>query len=136
MWRLSKLKLLLASMAALFVFAVVPTVAANPVTGFGAVNAKNAICEGVSASGGSSGCSSSGGVSLSKIVKVVLNILSIVAAIIAVIMIVVSGLKFMTSGGNASDVASARNTLLYAIVGIIIVVFAQIIVRFVLKQTA
>lgn len=63
-----------------------------------------------------------------------LNILTVVVGIIAVVMIVYGGFRYVTSGGDATRVASAKNTLMYAIIGLIIAVLAQVIVKFVLKQ--
>lgn len=74
--------------------------------------------------------------SLSKALRTVLQILSLVAGVIAVIMLIVGGLKYVTSQGDANSAASARNTLIYAIVGLVVVVFAQLIVKFVLKRSA
>jgi hypothetical protein len=62
------------------------------------------------------------------------NILSLVVGVVAVIMIIVSGFRFMTSGGESSKVESAKNGILYAIIGIIIVALAQIIIRFVVNR--
>ena len=56
--------------------------------------------------------------------------------IVAVVMIIIGGLRYITSGGNDTNVASAKNTLLYAIIGLIIVSLAQLIVRFVLNKVA
>ena len=69
-----------------------------------------------------------------NILTLVLNIFSVVVGIIAVIMIIVGGFKYITSGGNDSNVASAKNTILYAVIGLIIVALAQIIVHFVLSK--
>jgi hypothetical protein len=54
--------------------------------------------------------------------------------VVAVIMIIVGGLKYITSGGDSGNITSAKNTILYAIVGLIVVALAQIIVRFVLER--
>jgi hypothetical protein len=51
-------------------------------------------------------------------------------------MIIIGGLKFITSSGNSDRVKSARNTILYAIVGLIIVALAQTIAHFVLAEAA
>ena len=59
------------------------------------------------------------------------NILSLVTAVIAVIVIVVSGIRLITSSGDANAISTARNTIIYAGVGIIVVVMAQTIVRFI-----
>ena len=66
----------------------------------------------------------------------VVNIFSIIVGIIAVIMIIYGGFKYITSGGDSGNVSGAKNTLIYAIVGLIIVALAQFIVRFVLNTTA
>ena len=98
--------------------------------------ARKAACEGISGTVGGNCASAASGNQLSKIVKAVLNILSLLAAIAAVIMIIVSGLKYVTSGGDSNSISSAKQTLIYAIVGLIIVASAQLIVRFVLNRTA
>lgn len=72
--------------------------------------------------------------SINKIVHTIINLLSAVVGIVAVIMIIVGGLRYITSGGNDTSVASAKNTILYAIIGLVIVAFAQILVRFTLSK--
>jgi hypothetical protein len=64
------------------------------------------------------------------------NIFTIIVGIVAVIMIIVGGFKFITSGGDSGRVTSAKQTIVYAIIGLIIVALAQVIVRFVLGQTS
>ena len=66
----------------------------------------------------------------------VINFLSLVVGVVAVVMIIVGGFKYITSGGDSGNVTGAKNTILYAIIGIIIVVLAQVIIRFVIGQTA
>jgi hypothetical protein len=71
------------------------------------------------------------------IITTVINLFSIIVGIVAVIMIIVGGLKYITSGGDSTAVSTAKNSILYAIIGLIIVALAQILVRFVLtKATA
>lgn len=94
--------------------------------------AKQQVCQGVSAGGGTCGASSD---SLTKTVTAILNVLSIIAGVAGVIMIIVSGLRYITSGGDAQSVSGAKRTLIYAIVGLVVVAFAQFIVRFVLGNT-
>lgn len=71
---------------------------------------------------------------INNLVHTVINLLSAIVGVVAVIMIIVGGLRYITSGGNDANVTSAKNTLLYAIIGLIIVALAQIIVRFVLTK--
>ena len=65
----------------------------------------------------------------------VVNIFSFVVGAIAVIMIIYGGFRYITSGGDSGSVGNAKNTLIYAIVGLVIVALAQIIVRVVLSTT-
>ena len=71
---------------------------------------------------------------IEDIVKLIINIFSWIVGIIAVIMIIVGGLKYITSGGDSGNVGSAKNTILYAVVGLIVVALSQFIVRFVLEK--
>lgn len=72
--------------------------------------------------------------SINNIVHTIVNLLSAIVGIVAVIMIIVGGLRYITSGGNDTSVTGAKNTILYAIVGLVVVALAQIIVRFTLSK--
>ncbi len=65
----------------------------------------------------------------------IVRLFSIIVGVIAVIMIIYGGFRYITSGGDSGRVGSAKNSLIYAIVGLIIVAIAQLIVHFVLSQT-
>lgn len=96
-------------------------------------SAKTAICEGVNL-GGSGGCGTGNPEgSINNIIKTVISFLSWIVGIISVIMIIIGGFKYIISSGDSANVTSAKNTILYAIIGLVIVAFAQIIVRFVLN---
>ena len=71
---------------------------------------------------------------LNNLIRKVINLLSLVVGVVAVIMIIIGGLRYITSGGSDTGVTSAKNTILYAIIGLIIVALAQLLVRFVLRQ--
>lgn len=71
-----------------------------------------------------------------SIITKVVNIFTVVVGIVAVIMIIVGGFRYITSGGESNAVSGAKKTILFAIIGLIIVVLAQVIVRFVLNTTA
>lgn len=71
---------------------------------------------------------------VNTIITTVINIFSLVVGVVSVIMIIVGGLKYITSGGEAGNVSGAKNTILYAIIGLVIVALAQVIVRFVLQR--
>lgn len=70
------------------------------------------------------------------LIKNIINTLSVLVGAICVIMVIIGGFKFVTSGGDSNATTSARNTVLYALVGLIIVAFAQVIVQFVLQRVA
>jgi hypothetical protein len=71
---------------------------------------------------------------INNLIHTIVNLLSAVVGIVAVIMIIFGGLRYITSGGNDSSVTSAKNTILYAIIGLIIVALAQVLVRFTLNK--
>jgi magnesium-transporting ATPase (P-type) len=73
---------------------------------------------------------------VNNLIKTIVNLLSAVVGIVAVIMIIFGGLRYITSGGNDSSVTGAKNTILYAIIGLIIVALAQVLVRFTLNKVA
>jgi hypothetical protein len=95
-------------------------------------SAKQDVCNGITAAGGS--CSENGN-NLTGVIRTVINIISVAAGIAAVIMIILGGLRYITSGGDSSKVSGAKSAIIYAIVGLVIVVFSQAIVRFVLGKT-
>ncbi len=72
--------------------------------------------------------------SLNDTIATVINILSIIVGIIAVIMIIIGGFRYITSGGDSTKVTGAKNTILYALIGLVVVALAQIVVRFVLSK--
>ncbi len=81
------------------------------------------------------GCDPKAEGAVQRLVRLAVQLLSIVAGVIAVIMIIVAGLRYITSQGEAAATASAKNALIYAVVGIVVVAFAQILVRFVLSRS-
>lgn len=66
--------------------------------------------------------------------QTVMNILMFLLGAIAVIMIVIAGIRYTTSNGDASTIKSAKDTILYAVVGIIVALIAYAIVSFVITQ--
>ena len=51
-----------------------------------------------------------------------------IALVIGVIMIIISGILWLTAGGNSEKVASARRTLIGGIIGITVALFAGVVV--------
>ena len=73
---------------------------------------------------------------IKSIAVTVVNILSVVVGIVAVVMIIYGGFRYITSGGESGNVSGAKNTLLFAIVGLVIVALAQVIVRWVIGTSS
>jgi len=65
-------------------------------------------------------------------VTTITNVLLFVVGALSVIMLIIGGLRYVVSGGNASAVTAAKNTILYAIVGLIVAFLAYSIINFVL----
>ena len=101
----------------------------------------NKVAEGANdAAGSTSGSSNaincgstSGGDAIAKLAAKVVNIFSIVVGAAAVIMIIYAGFRYITSGGSSERVGGAKNSLIYAIIGLVIVAIAQLIVHYVLN---
>ncbi len=72
--------------------------------------------------------------SVTDLANTIIDIFSLIVGIVSVIMIIIAGLRYITSGGEAQNVTNAKNTILYAIVGLVIVIFAQTIVKFVITK--
>ena len=62
------------------------------------------------------------------------RLISYITGVAAIIMITVGGLMYILSDGDASKISSARTTILYALIGLVIVATAQGIVVFVLSR--
>ena len=72
--------------------------------------------------------------SLGSIFKNVVNILLYVIGAISVIMLIFGGIRYATSAGNSNNVTAAKNTIMYALIGLVIAVLAYAIVNFVLTS--
>ncbi len=80
-------------------------------------------------------CASSAG-GESKLINTVSNVLMAIYGIVgvlAVVMIVVGGVKYMTSQGDPGKIQSAKNTIMYSIIGLVIVLAAFAITNFILS---
>lgn len=121
---MKKLLLLIAPLA----FAIL--VLASPLTTFAQTPADEA-CAGIQAAGGT--CDTGGGAQdkAGGLVRTITNTLSWIVGAVAVIMIIIGGFRYLISGGDSNGVSSAKNTIMYALIGLLVVIFAQVIVAFV-----
>ena len=67
----------------------------------------------------------------SGIFHTIANVLIYIVGAVAVIMLIIGGLRYVISQGDKSNVESAKNTILYAVIGIVVAILAYAIVNFV-----
>lgn len=132
---MKKLKLFFVSILAMFSLSP----ALMPVMASAATSADNLACGVKGDIAGTTGtCNAQDSVQadakINGIIATAIRIFQVVVGLISVIFIIMGGLKYITSGGDATSVGSAKNTILYAIVGIIVVALAEIIVQFALNR--
>ena len=65
--------------------------------------------------------------------KQVTNTILYIVGIIAVIMLIIVGIKYVVSGGDSKKVTDAKNTVLYAIIGLVICFLSFAIINFVIS---
>lgn len=71
-----------------------------------------------------------------SIFTTIVNVLLFVIGAISVIMLIYGGIRYTTSGGSSANVTAAKNTIMYAIIGLIIAFLAFAIVNWVLGAIA
>jgi hypothetical protein len=128
---MKKIKLLLAGLL------IVPTLAVS----VSVLSSTNALADVSGGVGGGISSTNTGNVPEALdgdegMVKKVVNVMLYAIGIIAVVMIIFGGIKYSTSAGDSNKVTSAKNTLLYAVVGLVVAIFAYAIVNWVFTQTS
>lgn len=79
------------------------------------------------------GGNDSGG-TLQARIKTIVNTLLFVLGSIAVVMIVIGGIRYTISNGESSQIKSAKDTIMYAVIGLVVAILAYAIVNFVVDQ--
>ena len=77
-----------------------------------------------------------GGNTMTGVFQTIANVILFLVGAIAVIMIIVGGFKFVTANGDTNAVTGAKNTIMYAIIGIVVAFLAYAAVNFVVTQLA
>ena len=75
-----------------------------------------------------------GGKSLTETIKTIIDTLLFITGMVAVIMIVIGGLRYVTSNGDSNQASQAKNTILYAVIGLVVAIMAYAIVNFVVTN--
>ena len=68
-------------------------------------------------------------------IKNIINLLVPIAALAFLVMVIFGGFQFMLSGGDPKAVGGAKNTLTFAIIGIILVIASWLILQLVAEIT-
>ncbi len=118
---MNKLKIMIAGVLTMTVlaFATVPV-----------ANAQYTLREGAEAAKGEG--AASGVDRPNDLVKNVVNGILYFVGILSVVMLIWGGILYTTSAGDSNKVTTAKNTIMYAVIGLVVAIFAYAIVNFVL----
>ena len=97
-------------------------VAAAPVDVLQKCNSQSKVCQGTGTN------------TLYTLIQNIINLLLMVIGIISVIMIIIGGIRYTTSGGDAGQTKVAKDTILYAIVGLVIAIMSYGLVNWVIGR--
>ncbi|HET8884023.1 MAG TPA: hypothetical protein VFM68_00955 [Candidatus Saccharimonadales bacterium] len=92
-----------------------------------AISPANEIKQGVNAAGGGGGANNN----FNQRIKDIINVMLFLIGAISVIMIIIGGIRYTTSAGDSSRVKASKDTIMYAVVGLVIALMAFAIVNFV-----
>ena len=67
-------------------------------------------------------------------VGALLGTVYIIAGMVAVIAIIIGGVRYVSSNGDSSQITAAKNTIMYAVIGLIVVIIAATITTFVIQN--
>ena len=81
-----------------------------------------------------SGCEGEGSNQLVPVIQGILNAIIAVSGIVAVVYVVIGGITYMTSAGDPGKVKKARDTILYAVIGLAVCALAFVIVNFTISK--
>ena len=124
---MKKLQSAIVTTLAVFGLVAVPLVPAA--TTFAADSPVDSIEEGLKGAGGSDANQDD----LKKNIQTVVNVLLFILGAIAVIVIIIGGIRYTTSNGDPGQTKAAKDTILYAVIGLIVAILAYAIVSFVLN---
>jgi cytochrome bd-type quinol oxidase subunit 2 len=127
------------TIALLALVLAVPVLSGLAVSSVSAQDIQGSLCQGAelktAATPASCATTTAGsGDKVNSLISDVINLFSLVVGVVSVIMIIIGGFQYITSSGDSNKVGTAKNTILYAIIGLVIVALAQFIVRFVLSR--
>lgn len=122
--------LLIIPALALVVGAVVPTL--QPMAAYAQTTPADGLTGGASSAKGTGQSTDLFGAN--GVFKTITNVLLYVIGAISVIMLIIGGIRYVVSGGDSNAVTAAKNTILYAVIGIIVAILAYAVVNFVITS--
>jgi len=98
----------------------------------------NNVCTSSNEAGQSTICTTDGQANpvsgTDSLILKITNFIALMAGVAAVIVIIVGGLQYILSSGDPSRTNSAKNTILYAVIGLVVIVAARSIIVFVINR--
>lgn len=73
-----------------------------------------------------------GGNDLVGAIILILNGLLVLAGVVALVYLIIGGVRYITSGGDDDQIGQAKSTILYAIIGLIVIGVAAVAVNFII----
>ena len=136
---ISTIRTKLASLTAALLLVALPLAA--PVAVYALDTVQSGVCSGagdlkISAEATTANCDTDNTATdkVNGTITTVINVFSTLVGVIAVIMIIYGGMRYITSGGDSGKITLAKNTIIYALIGLVVVALAQFIVKFVLNK--
>ena len=93
-----------------------------------------AACDPAQGVQGGVGCAPASPTSVPNAITTIVNTMLFLIGIISVIMIIIGGFRYVLSAGNTQNTTAAKDTILYAVIGLVVALLAYAIVNFVLGQ--
>lgn len=112
-------------MATVLVLALIPSTIVT------AVNVTPPECTSSGGPSNNSICQAYNNDDLIKLIRRIVEVMLFLIGAIAVIVIIIGGIRYVTSGGDPQQTKAAKDTILYAIIGIMVALFSYAIVQFV-----
>lgn len=74
--------------------------------------------------------------SLGEVFGIISKVLLFIVGAVSVVMIILGGLRYTTSNGDSQNIQSAKNTILYAVIGLVVAILGYAIVEYVISALA
>lgn len=101
----------------------------TPICAFAESDVQSAACQ-----AGNPLCNQGSDDPINETIGKITKFIALIGGFVAVVIIIISGIKFTTSNGDPQKAASARNGVIYAVIGLIVIVAAQAIILFILNR--